>query len=135
VHVDYLACELLGLNITLHLCSLNFPTISTNIYLAWVSFPTTPVYLFVHYFSGVIQNNRIAKFTFAHCPMPMYVRGCSSTRRRRVFGAEDSSTSWPSSSGLGGHWRTYLTIFELADHAFFRMVRSSVVPRRHVFTE
>jgi hypothetical protein len=28
-------------------------------YLAWVSFPTTSVYLFVHCFSGVIQNNRI----------------------------------------------------------------------------
>jgi hypothetical protein len=48
-----------GLNITLHLCSLNFPAISTKIYLAWVSFPTTSVYLFLHCFLGVIPNNRI----------------------------------------------------------------------------
>jgi hypothetical protein len=36
---------------------------------------------------------------------------------------EDASTSWPSSSGLRGHRRTYLTILESADHALFKMVR------------
>jgi hypothetical protein len=34
-----------------------------------------------------------------------------------------ASTSWPSSSGLLGHRRTYLTILESADHALFKMVR------------
>jgi hypothetical protein len=34
-----------------------------------------------------------------------------------------ASTPWPSSSGLLGHTRTYLTILELADHALFKMVR------------
>jgi hypothetical protein len=32
-------------------------------------------------------------------------------------------TSWPSSSGLRGRRRTYLTIFELADHALLKMVK------------
>jgi hypothetical protein len=36
---------------------------------------------------------------------------------------EDASTSWPSSSGLRGHRRTYLTILESADNALFKMVR------------
>jgi hypothetical protein len=34
-----------------------------------------------------------------------------------------ASTSWPTSSGLLGHRRTYVTIFESADHALFKMVR------------
>jgi hypothetical protein len=38
---------------------------------------------------------------------------------------EDASTSWPSSSGLRGHRKTYLTILESADHALFKMVGSS----------
>jgi hypothetical protein len=32
-------------------------------------------------------------------------------------------SSWPSSSGLRGRRRTYHTIFKLADHALFKMVR------------
>jgi hypothetical protein len=36
---------------------------------------------------------------------------------------EDASTSWPSSSGLRHHRRTYLTILKSADHALFKMVR------------
>jgi hypothetical protein len=31
---------------------------------------------------------------------------------------EDASTSWPSSSGLRGHRRTYLTMLESADYAW-----------------
>jgi sensor histidine kinase YesM len=49
---------------------------------------------------------------------------CSSTQRRRgVPSREDASTSWPSSSDLKGHRRTYLTILESVDHALFKMVR------------
>jgi hypothetical protein len=33
------------------------------------------------------------------------------------------SSSWPSSSGLRGRRTTYHTIFKLADHALFKMVR------------
>jgi hypothetical protein len=40
-----------------------------------------------------------------------------------VSSREDASTSWPSSSGLQGRRKTYLTILELADHALFKMVR------------
>jgi hypothetical protein len=64
---------------------------------------------------------------------------------------EDSPTSWPSSSGIRGRRRTYLTILELADHALFSngkvnpsatskagtrwTIRGGVFPRRHVFAE
>jgi hypothetical protein len=34
-----------------------------------------------------------------------------------------ASTSWPFSSGLLGHRRTYGTILESADHALCKMVR------------
>jgi hypothetical protein len=40
-----------------------------------------------------------------------------------VSSREDASTSWPSSSGLRGRRRTYLTILESADNALFKMVR------------
>jgi hypothetical protein len=39
-----------------------------------------------------------------------------------------ASMSWPSSSGLLGHRRTYLTILESADHALFKMVRYVLLP-------
>jgi hypothetical protein len=39
-----------------------------------------------------------------------------------------ASTSWPSSSGLLGHRRTYHTILESADHAIFKMVRYVLDP-------
>jgi hypothetical protein len=35
---------------------------------------------------------------------------------------EDASTSWPSSSGIRGHRRTYLAILESAGYALFKMV-------------
>jgi hypothetical protein len=38
-----------------------------------------------------------------------------------VSSLEDASTSWPSTSGLKGHSRTYLTILESDDHALFKM--------------
>jgi hypothetical protein len=41
---------------------------------------------------------------------------------------DDASTSWPSSSGLRGRRRTYLTILELADHALFKMVMHVLLP-------
>jgi hypothetical protein len=41
---------------------------------------------------------------------------------------EDASTSWPSSSGLRGHRRTYRPILESADHALFKMVRYVLLP-------
>jgi hypothetical protein len=37
--------------------------------------------------------------------------------------SRDTSASWPSSSGLTGHRRTYLTILESSDHVLFKMVR------------
>jgi hypothetical protein len=39
-----------------------------------------------------------------------------------VSSREDASTSWPSSSGLRCHKRTYLTILESADDDLFKMV-------------
>jgi hypothetical protein len=47
---------------------------------------------------------------------------CSSTQRRRAFAGRHVFVL-ASSSGLRGHKRTYRTILESADHAFFKMVR------------
>jgi hypothetical protein len=37
-----------------------------------------------------------------------------------VSSREDASTSWPSNFSLRGRGRTYITILELAEHAFLK---------------
>jgi hypothetical protein len=52
-----------------------------------------------------------------HDKCVVYLQGADTPSR------EDDSTSWPSSSGLRGHRRTYRTILESAENALFKMVR------------
>jgi hypothetical protein len=65
---------ILGLNITLHNCSLNFPAISTKIYLAWLSFPTTSVYLFV--FRGSSKTTELNTFSLASTLLFLLLVNC-----------------------------------------------------------
>jgi hypothetical protein len=71
---------ILGLNITLHLCSLNFPAISTKIYLAWVSFPTTSALFTFLYtvFRGSSKTTELNAFS-------MYVATEASNVRERAL--------------------------------------------------